>query len=366
MQLRSDGPDVAKVKHLGECVNSANIDQLVIGGAGLRFSALLGALYALRKRIKSTKHFLGVSAGALIGTLLALGCTAKEMFLKEKDVSFTIHWKMIASAFWQFARYGNGLIPNSELRNHIQSVMEHLRPGSSHLTFAQLYLERRCTLEIQTFDWHEATRVVFSRALTPDALLLDAITASSSIPFVFSPFEYRGKILCDSAVFAGVPWASLLWRHHIGKLFMPVVDPVTELKIDEPLVVGLLLVQHRIGHGLAKHGLTKHTAAKGEANVGEQHYWITKWLASYLNPREDTPTNVSANSIPWLLWRLVSLPSHVLRQEEQDDGHLIRIHIDPHIHGSFWWSMWKPPTGRTNSCFYRASAMPIRGSSSKK
>src|SRR5581483_9234667 len=101
------------------------IDRLVIGGSGGRFPGFLGALYKLRPHIKNTRHFVGVSAGSLISTLLAMGCTAKQIMLQEKVLPFRLHFHWIVLAIWQFFRYGNGLIPNSELRSYITSVLEH-------------------------------------------------------------------------------------------------------------------------------------------------------------------------------------------------------------------------------------------------
>lgn len=260
------------------------IDRLVLGGAGNRVHALLGAIYELRDCLDSCHHFIGVSAGAIIATLLALRRSVKEIVIEERQFPFTIHYTWFIQAAWQLLWHGNGLIPIEELRAYIAGILDRSRNlvassqssgrstttdtmPSELVTFDYLYHHNGMTLEIQAMDWHTGEPFLFNRRLTPDTRVVDAITASCAIPVVFSPFEFQGRILCDSAVFFGLPWNMLHsmtqmtqsdpQNRQVGQAksskgqamrvaetkqhFMPVLDADTGHTIAEPFTVGIRL-----------------------------------------------------------------------------------------------------------------------------
>jgi predicted acylesterase/phospholipase RssA len=56
-----------------------NYTNFVIGGAGTKNYASLGAIKKIEHIIPNIKKFLGVSSGSILATLLAIGCSAEEL-----------------------------------------------------------------------------------------------------------------------------------------------------------------------------------------------------------------------------------------------------------------------------------------------
>ncbi len=301
------------------------IRRLVLGGAGSRYTALLGAVYKLRYRLQKTKHFVGVSAGGVLSALLAMRCVAKELMIKEQELPFRFQFQWIFSGLWHSLVYSDGFVPIAKLREYLSELLEKLVPQSSTYTFKRLFEIYGTTLEIQVLDWHKAKKVVFSRQNSPEMLVLDALTASCSIPLVFSPFVYEGTIYCDSAIFSGAPWSSLFNKDNHGHLFMPVYDEQGE-KIKDPLTVAIILKEFDPGLPEEQSEIT---------------WW--QWINSF-NPYSGGLAPSDQVRPTWTWTRVLTLSTHALKQQEHGlekyKKFLIEIPIDTAIYGTMWNSLF--------------------------
>lgn len=282
------------------------IDRLVIGGCGNRIHAFLGALYKLRKHWRHTKHFIGVSGGSMLATLLALGCSIKQIVQKEREIPFVLHYSWLLKGLFHCIWYQDGWIPISNLRTYLCHALDSMSPHSSEtLTFEFLYQARQVKLEIQSLDWHTGEPIVFNHLQFPTMLVVDAITASCAIPIVFSPCilsSLPNRTLCDYAIFHGVPWKSLSWpMNKYENRFLP-VEPSCQ-------TLGLIL---------------------SESNMEENH------MEGFFN----------------YVWRCLLLASDGHRYQETQgtcmQGHLIRIKVDPTIYGSMFHSLWPTRKDKLN------------------
>ena len=183
------------------------VKHLVFAGGGPRCLSLLGSLDVLsqHKMITNVQQYWGTSAGALMATFLSLNVPLgriKEVFYgldftKFRDidlgniVTFGTHW---------------GLDSGDAFMKNMKQVLEDLKPGSSEYT-----LQEVPSLHITATDITDSKPVVLDSKSFPTLKLIDALRASTSIPFFYVPFRnpINNHLLVDGAVAVNFPWPLL-------------------------------------------------------------------------------------------------------------------------------------------------------------
>ena len=171
---------------------------------------------------------------------------------------------------------------------------------------------------------------------------MDAITASCAIPWAFSRFVFRGKVLCDAAVFSGLPWASIQCDK-----YLPVHDRRTGKYLTKPVTIGICLTEES---PVPKSSLKLETS---EDKSNSNQSWL-QWI-------KESATGICTNhvlvtqgsehsihdpisSIPNPCVELFSLPIRMLHNHEKTIGtsqdYIISVHVDPNIYGSKLHSLW--------------------------
>lgn len=156
---------------------------LVLGSGGVRGIAHVGVIEELVAAGIPIDLIVGSSAGSIVGALYA----------DHMDIQLTKHavWSMRSSTMFDFdlwnCRYGL-----FQGRAMYQMFDEHLDAD----TFEQL----KIPLVVVASDLHSGELVPIG-----SGSLVQAIRASASIPFVFVPCRYKGRILVDGSVIDPVP-----------------------------------------------------------------------------------------------------------------------------------------------------------------
>ncbi|MCL6591351.1 MAG: patatin-like phospholipase family protein [Firmicutes bacterium] len=154
---------------------------LALGGGGARGFAHIGALQAFQEAGLEIWGITGTSMGALIGGIYAAGTDLHYLgrlaeYLKWEDL-IDLHLPNL------------GLIDGANIESLICLLTKNQRIENLRLKF-----------------WAVATDLMDgSEFIFKEGPLTPAIRASISIPGVFMPVEYQGRILVDGAVVAGVP-----------------------------------------------------------------------------------------------------------------------------------------------------------------
>lgn len=156
---------------------------LVLGSGGVRGIAHVGVIEELVAAGIPIDLIVGCSAGSIVGALyadkLSIQCTKRAV------------WDMRASSMFDFdlwnCRYGL-----FQGRSMYQIFDKHLDAD----TFEQL----RLPLVVVASDLHSGELVPIG-----SGSLVHAIRSSSSIPFVFVPCKYKGRVLVDGSVIDPVP-----------------------------------------------------------------------------------------------------------------------------------------------------------------
>ena len=209
-------------KQTGTPNNEMRVD-LVFEGGGVKGIALVGAFSVLEERGFQTQNVAGTSAGAVVGSLVAAGYTAKELHDLLQETPFS----NFQDKGWEDKIIGLG-IPVSILKDH--GIYE----GK---VFHRWISERLAEKEVSTFGdlkvageddrrWMYKLQVVVSDVTHHQLLLLprdakvigkdpdelevaDAVRMSMSIPIYFEPFRLNVSdqevVLVDGGMLSNFP-----------------------------------------------------------------------------------------------------------------------------------------------------------------
>jgi predicted acylesterase/phospholipase RssA len=159
---------------------------LVLGGGAAKGYAHIGVLKVLEQMSIKPDIIVGASMGALVGGFAAAGFTTKDL----EQMAYQIDKK---KKKWLFRLHlsKKGFIDG-------KNIMSHLRTSLNDLRIEELPVKYAC---IAT-DIEENCQIVIDKGD-----LVKGIRASISIPGVFMPYEYAGRILIDGGFVNPVPVA---------------------------------------------------------------------------------------------------------------------------------------------------------------
>jgi predicted acylesterase/phospholipase RssA len=172
---------------------------LVISSGGVIILSLLGSLKYLNENnlLKDIKCYFGISAGAILCTMLALDYTTDEIkdFLINFDLLKIVGNYDITNLI---NNYGFSLGENFEII--AQSIIIYkLGNENKDYTFKQLYDDKKKELNLFATCVEDKTLWRFSHISNENVPIWKALMASSNIPFLFPPFEIDNNTFIDGA-----------------------------------------------------------------------------------------------------------------------------------------------------------------------
>jgi len=197
------------------------IDHLVFGGGGIKGMAFASCLYELSNKddenwfcfLSKIKCISATSAGTVMGLLCCLGISYDKIkkLVYELDLSkllpsdFKYNWKMMVD--FTFGP-GFGLLSSEFIENFYKTLFKAVGL-KENITFLELFAKTRTMLEFWAVDVLNVEIHSFSYKTHPDLSVTKAMTASSSIPFIFSMTEINGKKYTDGGVMMNIPISNL-------------------------------------------------------------------------------------------------------------------------------------------------------------
>jgi len=191
-----------------------------VTGAGSKAGTYLGVLEALERYDsaqgagdgtlawtawleQSCGSFGGASAGATMALALALGLRAAEMrqvlHPLLEDVQRIVPQPDVANLAERY-----GLDDGRALRQIVSDIMR--RGGlSEDTTFVRMHSLTRREFACSGTNLNTRQARLFNRHSTPTMRVLDAVTLSMGIPFVFAPIEFAGDLYIDGALTCNYP-----------------------------------------------------------------------------------------------------------------------------------------------------------------
>lgn len=105
-----------------------------------------------------------------------------------------------------------GVSGGDGINKYVGDFINTWEPGASTWTFADLRRERPgIFLGITAANLSQRKLDLFSADTTPSMLILDAIRASCTIPFIFTPWvSPSGSVYCDGALLEQCPWKHVI------------------------------------------------------------------------------------------------------------------------------------------------------------
>ena len=185
------------------------ITGISFSSGGARAGGNIGVLTRLLEAgiLGSVKAWYGCSAGSFCAFLGALGATASwwRDCCKHFDLKYALQIQQ--TLVLDYLKTW-GVSSGTDLSEFLGSFIDTWEPGASKWTFADLARERPgIFLGITASNLSTRKLVQFSVETHPEMLILDAIRASCSIPFVYVPWISKsGDMYCDGAIIEQCPW----------------------------------------------------------------------------------------------------------------------------------------------------------------
>lgn len=199
--------------------------RLVFSGGGIRILAYLGALEFLEEKqmLRNLREVCGVSAGAMVSLMLALGYSFHVLrrFCFEYDFG---NVRSIDPEIAVLFMETMGVDDGQNLRALLVKILKHKGFGPE-ATFQDL-AEKGCKiLKVYASDLHNVKLQEFSVTTTPNVSVVTAVQASMAFPVYFQPIKHpeTGNLLCDGGLLDNFPishFSEEEAQHTIGFTFV--------------------------------------------------------------------------------------------------------------------------------------------------
>lgn len=224
---------------------------LALGGGGARGLAHLGVLIALEEAGIPISMIAGTSMGAAMGAAKAIGADllliAKVLasldlndMLQVSDSMIREVQKIIGRSMMQFVRGSAWQEEDFEPQD-----LARLRELFRLLTASKSFADANIPFAAVAVDLETGERVVLR-----EGLLCEAVVASTSVPGVFSPVAYEGRLLIDGGVVDKLPADVVI---DMGAEAVLAVDTGAPLDRDVSTCLDALIQTQRV----TSHHLTK-------------------------------------------------------------------------------------------------------------
>jgi predicted acylesterase/phospholipase RssA len=188
----------------------SNIKHLVLSGGGLLGISYIGLIKYFEEHnvLYKLKSITGCSAGAIFGSLLAIGYTSKELEKITKSMIFKDYLKINVDSILNFTNT-KGFESGKNLNIFIKKCIQD-KTGDENITFSQVQDKYNIKLQIGVTNLTKSKFELFNKDTTPDISIEKAISASIALPFIFEPIVIGDDIYCDGGLLDNLPIDSLI------------------------------------------------------------------------------------------------------------------------------------------------------------
>lgn len=205
---------------------------LSIGPGAMGFFLYLGVLSKLKQegRLENLEEISGSSAGGLLGFLFL---ATKGDISKVLDYSLAVPVKQIMKPNLKNFMKSYGLVPPTKVRKILSEACDKFI-GRPDVTFEELYAWHPIKFHVSAYCVDLMKTDYFSVDSTPKLSVIDAVSATIAIPFLFSTVKIGEWTYIDGGAAESTPSGPFLGRGgdvlamKLGS-FRP-MPPVTDLK----------------------------------------------------------------------------------------------------------------------------------------
>ena len=186
-------------------MSNINIEHLVLSGGGLLGISYIGLYkyFEEKKIITNIKSITGCSAGALFGSLFAIGYNSEELETIVKSLIFKEYLNINVDSILNFINT-KGFETGKKLNLLIKKCIKD-KTGDENITFLQIQEKYNIKLQIGVTNLTKHKFELFNIDPTPNIPIEKAISASIAIPFIFEPIIIEDDIYCDGGLLDNLP-----------------------------------------------------------------------------------------------------------------------------------------------------------------
>jgi NTE family protein len=186
---------------------------LVLSGGIAQGIASGGVLEVLEREGIKPNAIAGSSMGAIIAALWALGHSASTL----RTLCDRLSLLTVAVPNFESGSVSQGFLRQS-LDTHLKDLVGDATIGDCKIPFVCVAGRMKEIVTLQDFLRRDAAAVINSKVelhvFPPETRVMDAIMASSAIPFVFSPVVIGNDHFVDLLNFGAIPSRTLKAIHH--------------------------------------------------------------------------------------------------------------------------------------------------------
>lgn len=174
---------------------------MVVSGGAMKGLASLGSLQYLHENnlLSNITKYIGVSIGACISYLLAIGFTPVEILVElcTQRTLERLHLNIISLT------EGSGAYDWNVIEDFLKKLS--IKKVGKYITLQELYTELGKELTCVTYNYTRDTTEYISRKNHPHMSCLTALRMSSNIPVIFSHFKYMDCYYLDGGLINNFP-----------------------------------------------------------------------------------------------------------------------------------------------------------------
>ena len=196
-------------------MTSINIKHLVLSGGGLLGISYIGLFkyFEEKEYIKNIQSITGCSAGAIFGSLLAIGYTYNELNSLVKSMIFKEYLTINVDSILNFTNT-KGFESGTNLNLFIRKCIKN-KTGNENITFSQIQEKYNIKLQIGVTNLTKNKFELLNNTTSPELPIHKAISASVAIPFIFEPIVINNDIYCDGGVLDNLPIDTVINMYNI-------------------------------------------------------------------------------------------------------------------------------------------------------
>ena len=196
-------------------MTSINIKHLVLSGGDLLGISYIGLFkyFEEKEYIKNIQSITGCSAGAIFGSLLAIGYTYNELNSLVKSMIFKEYLTINVDSILNFTNT-KGFESGTNLNLFIRKCIKN-KTGNENITFSQIQEKYNIKLQIGVTNLTKNKFELLNNTTSPELPIHKAISASVAIPFIFEPIVINNDIYCDGGVLDNLPIDTVINMYNI-------------------------------------------------------------------------------------------------------------------------------------------------------
>jgi NTE family protein len=158
---------------------------LALGGGATLGAAHVGVLQALKEFDIKIDYVAGTSIGAMVGAFYAFGMPVDKI----EKIALELEWPDISA----IALSKRGLLTNNEMGKLLDKHLGDVNFKEADIPFAAV------TTDISTGE----------KVILDEGDVSEAVKASTCIPVLFEPIEFKGRLLVDGGLKESVPLSAI-------------------------------------------------------------------------------------------------------------------------------------------------------------